>query len=110
MLYYRYAMKRREFDMMMGEMHLKKLFPAMVRADMRTAAECRTLYEDQSGQMWCRWFGEWRKVGRVKVDNYPKDGITTHHYIVDGEPRSELKKCQKSLDWEKGQNYGLHHV
>lgn len=82
----------------LNEMHLKKLFPAMVRADMVTAAECRTLHEDQSGQMWCKWFGEWRKVSRVEVEDYPKVGITTHHYIVDGEPRSKRRKQLNHLE------------
>lgn len=65
------------------KIRLSKLYPAMIREDPHMGAQCRTLYEDEEGGLWCFWFGKFRRVEDRELMNWPKDGRVTRMYVVD---------------------------
>lgn len=54
----------------------------MVYEEVHGSGSMRVLHEDQNGNLYVMWYGEVRNVERVRLLNWPKNGVTSDRYVI----------------------------
>ena len=71
-------------EVVIGEraMTLTSMFPAIVSEENGEGRNCRTVFADQDGVLWCKWHGEYRNVRKTDGLKLPKGKRARESYVV----------------------------
>lgn len=59
-----------------------KLSQELIYEDAHGRGQVRTVWADENGTLWVRWYGALRRVELVRLPNWPSDGKIAERYVI----------------------------